>query len=85
MKNLELNSRFLIHSNVEEIQDDVSTDQGVQEDDLLVGDLLLETNMIKEKRHSILRREVTLVKRNAGKLLEMYIFEDLKHRIYDSE
>jgi hypothetical protein len=29
------------------------------------------------------QQEVILVKRNAGKLLEMYIFEDLKHGMYD--
>ena len=83
MKNLELNLRFLIHSNVEQIQGDVLTDQEIQEGDLPVGDRLLETHMIKEKRHSISQQEVILVKRSAGKLLEMYIFEDLKHGMYD--
>ena len=34
--------------------------------------------MIKEKRHNMWRQEVTLVKRNAGKLLKTYVFEDLK-------
>jgi hypothetical protein len=68
---------------VEEIQDDVLTDREVQEEDLLEGGLLLETNTIKEKRSNMSQQEVISVKRNAGKLLEMYIFEDLKPRIYE--
>ena len=83
MKNLELNLRFLIHSNVELIQDGILTDQEIQGEDLLASGLPLEIRMIKEKRHSILQQEVILVKRSAGKLLEMYIFEDLKHGMYD--
>ena len=62
---------------MEPIQDDVLTDQEIQEDDLLVGGRLLETHMIKEKRRSISQQGVILVKRSAGKLLEMYIFEGI--------
>ena len=82
---MELNLRFLTHSSVEQIQDDVLTDQETQEDDLLAGGHQLEILMIKEKRRSISQQEVISVKRSAGKLLEMYIFKDLKYRMYDSE
>ena len=68
---------------MEEIQDDVLTDREVQEEDLLERGLLLETNTIKEKMSNMSQQEVISVKRNAGKLLEMYIFEDLKPRIYE--
>ena len=80
---MESNLRFLIRSNVEEIQDDVLTDREVQEEGLLERGLLLETNTIKEKKSNMSQQEVISVKRNAGKLLEMYIFEDLKPRIYE--
>ena len=70
---------------MEQIQEGVLTDQGIQENDLLVGDIPLETHMIKEKRYNISQQEVILVKRNAGKSLEMYIFEDLKYKMYDLE
>ena len=82
---MELNLRFLIHSNAGQLQDDVLTDQEIQEGDLLVGDHPLEIHMIKEKRHNTSQQEVISVKRSDGKLLEMYIFEDLKHRTYDLE
>ena len=62
---------------MEPIQDDVLTDQEIQEGDLLVGGHPLEIHMIKEKRHNISQQEVILVKRSAGKLLEMYIFEGI--------
>ena len=80
---MELSLRSLTHSSVEQTQEGVLTDQEIQEDDLLVGGHPLETHMIKEKRHNISQQEVILVKRSAGKLLEMYIFEDLKPRIYE--
>ena len=80
---MESNLRFLIRSNVEQIQDDGLPDREVREGDLLEIDLPLETNTIKEKKYNMSQQEVISVKRNAGKLLEMYIFEDLKPRIYE--
>ena len=70
MKNLELNLRFLIHSNDEQTQDGLLTDlQKILEGNLMVDIKMPETNMLKNQRCNMQQQEAILIKRNAGKLI----------------
>ena len=84
MKNLELNLIFLIHSNDEQIQDVLLTDlQKIREGNLMVDIKMPGTNMLKNQNFKMKQQEVILIKRSAGNLFKVCIFEDLKPRLND--
>ena len=86
MKNLELSLRFLIHSNDEQIQDDLLTDlQKTLEGNLMVDIKMPETNILKNQKCNMQQQEVILIKRSAGKIIQNTYFEDLKPRLNNQQ
>ena len=75
MKNLELSLRFLIHSNDEQIQDDLLTDlQKTLEGNLMVDIKMPEINILKNQKCNMQQQGVILIKRSAGKIIQsMYL------------
>ena len=67
-----------------QIQDDLLTDlQKILEDNLMVDIKMPGTNMLKNQKCNMQQQEVILIKRSAGNLFKVCIFEDLKPRLND--
>jgi len=55
--------------------------QKILEDNLMVDIKMPGTNMLKNQKCNMQQQEVILIKRSAGKIFKVCIFEDLKPRL----